>query len=503
MRYDHRIDGLRAIAIFTVIIYHLNFFYNEFQILPGGFFGVDVFFVISGYLITGILIEKKLSLKEFYIRRARRILPVLLIVVLTTSIFGYLILLPDQLIELSESSLSNIILSSNIYFWFEGQKYADETSLIKPLLHTWTLSVEEQFYLIYPLIILFFKRNKTFITIILIITFFSLLFSKLIGQYAPNFNFYLIFSRAWELGFGCILYISKDIKKKLNFFLSEFLSFTGLFLIFFAFCFFNDENNYPNLITLIPVVGTMLLIFSNNSKNTINIILQNKILTNFGLLSYSMYLWHYPIISFAKLTLFNESFSAKIVYFIIIIVISIISYNLIEKVFRNKQIISLKKFYLSLFFLVFSNFIINIVFIQKEGFQNRYSELKEIFPYYEPNNKNLTLESWRYLSDKKGNKKVFFDNKEDEFNFSPKFNSNKALKLLFVGDSHSKDLFNVFYTNKEFYKNFEFSRYGFNLEWLDNEKDIKINIFKNSNLLKEADIIIISNRWNSHKIKLK
>jgi len=128
----------------------------------------------------------------------------LLIVVSLTSIAGYFILLPDQLIELSETSLSNLLFSSNIYFWLEGQKYADETSLIKPLLHTWTLSVEEQFYFFYPFIILFFKRNNRYISIVLLISFTSLFFSKLIGYYAPNFNFYLIFSRTWEIGFGCM-----------------------------------------------------------------------------------------------------------------------------------------------------------------------------------------------------------------------------------------------------------------------------------------------------------
>ena len=268
MIYDKRIDGLRAIAVLTVIIYHLNIVLNNFRIFPGGFFGVDIFFVISGYLITGILIEKKITIKEFYIRRARRILPMLLIVVLLTSITGYFILLPDQLIELSETSLSNLLFSQNIYFWLDGQKYADETSLIKPLLHTWTLSVEEQFYFFYPLIILFFKINNRYISIVLLITFSSLFFSKLIEFYAPNFNFYLIFSRAWEIGFGCSIYfVKKNLKFKPGFLISEILGFIGLFLIFFSICFYDDKNNYPNFTTLLPVIGTTIIIINNNRSH--------------------------------------------------------------------------------------------------------------------------------------------------------------------------------------------------------------------------------------------
>ena len=501
MIYDKRIDGLRAIAVLTVIIYHLNFFYNGFKIFPGGFFGVDIFFVISGYLITGILLDKKITLKEFYIKRARRILPMLLIVVSLTSIAGYFILLPAQLIELSETSLSNLLFSSNIYFWLEGQKYADETSLIKPLLHTWTLSVEEQFYFFYPLILLFFKRNNRYISIVLLISFTSLFFSKLIEYYAPNFNFYLIFSRAWEIGFGCSIYfLKKHLKFKPSFLISEILGFFGLFLIFFSICFFNDKNNYPNFSTLLPVIGTFIILVNNNHKSLVNKFLQIKPLTIIGLISYSMYLWHYPIISYAKLTIFNESVQIKILHFLIIFVLSLLSYNFIERVFRDSNIINLRKFCTFLFLIISFIIFLNFLFIIKDGFSSRYAHLKTTFINYEPNNSFLTQESWKYLSDSNGKKKVFFDSKNDEKIYSPAFNSSDKYKVLIIGDSHSKDLFNVFYSNKSEYSKYEFARYGFNLEWFSNN-DNKIKIFKNSNLYKNSDIIIISTRWNLEKIK--
>jgi hypothetical protein len=213
-----------------------------------------------------------------------------------------------------------------------------------------------------------------------------------------------------------------------------------------------------------------------------------------------MYLWHYPIISYAKLTIFNESVQIKILHFLIIFVLSLLSYNFIERVFRDSNIINLRKFCTFLFLIISFIIFLNFLFIIKDGFSSRYAHLKTTFINYEPNNSFLTQESWKYLSDSNGKKKVFFDSKNDEKIYSPAFNSSDKYKVLIIGDSHSKDLFNVFYSNKSEYSKYEFARYGFNLEWFSNN-DNKIKIFKNSNLYKNSDIIIISTRWNLEKIK--
>ena len=187
INYRPEIDGLRAISVFAVILYHANFIlfgdtYKHF-LFKGGFIGVDIFFVISGYLITTlilkeILITNKFSFKKFYERRVRRVLPALLFCCIITSIVGYFILLPPSLIDFGKSILSIIFLSSNIYFWITGNTYGAESELLRPLLHTWSLSVEGQFYILFSLLFIilikFFKKN--FLIFIFIFFFFELIF---------------------------------------------------------------------------------------------------------------------------------------------------------------------------------------------------------------------------------------------------------------------------------------------------------------------------------------
>ena len=214
MRINYRpeIDGLRAIAVLSVILYHarLNFFdYNFFN---GGYFGVDIFFVISGYLITSI-IYKELYFKktflffDFYQRRIRRILPALLCVFIVTFPFSWIYLLPNSFIEYSESILYALGFSSNFYFQYSGLEYASENALLKPFLHTWSLSIEEQFYIIFPIILYFsYKYLNKYTFIVLFFLFISsFLFSYYGSINFPSLNFYLLPTRAWELLAGSLL----------------------------------------------------------------------------------------------------------------------------------------------------------------------------------------------------------------------------------------------------------------------------------------------------------
>ena len=209
MDYRKDIDGLRALAVLGVIAYHSEILIGDKFLLSGGFLGVDIFFVISGYLITSIIyresiINKNFSLLNFYERRARRLLPALLIVLFFTLFFVYHLLLPVQFVEYLKTVISSMFFYSNFYFHYTGQAYGQAILSTKPLLHTWSLSVEEQFYLLYPILFIFFFRIfKSNIKYLLYLGFLiSIIFASIISEKHASFNFYMIISRSWELIFG-------------------------------------------------------------------------------------------------------------------------------------------------------------------------------------------------------------------------------------------------------------------------------------------------------------
>ena len=227
MMYRPEINGLRAIAVISVIFYHANIDIFGRTFFSGGFLGVDIFFVISGYLITFIILKEikifnNFKLINFYERRIRRIVPAFLFTILLCLPFSYLFLLPEAYVDFSKSAISSIFFISNIYFNFTGNRYGEEDVLFKPLIHTWSLSVEEQFYIIFPLSLIFINRYlKKHISVFIIL---GILISISFSQYAsinhPGFNFYQIFSRMFELLLGSLLSYFQLYKKKIIFFSS-------------------------------------------------------------------------------------------------------------------------------------------------------------------------------------------------------------------------------------------------------------------------------------------
>ena len=224
--YKPEIDGLRALAVIGVIFYHS-------ELLPGGFLGVDIFFVISGYLITSIIYkeylnEKKFSFTNFYQKRIRRLLPALFFVILISSIVAYNFLLPSFFKEYVYSIIFSFFFSSNIYFHYEGQSYGANILSIKPFLHTWSLAIEEQFYLIFPLFFIIIAKFyfKNISLIIILVALISIIFSISIGNSHPSFNFYMLPSRAWELLAGSVLAILHAKKKE---FIKKILSVGNFF----------------------------------------------------------------------------------------------------------------------------------------------------------------------------------------------------------------------------------------------------------------------------------
>ena len=384
LTYRPEIDGLRAIAVGAVILYHADITIFGHQPFKGGFIGVDIFFVISGYLITSIILQElnttdSFSFKNFYERRVRRILPALLFVMLVSLPFAWIFLLPSGFVDFSKSILYSLGFSSNFYFHYSGQIYGAESGLLKPFLHTWSLSVEEQFYILFPIVLLItFKYFRKYLIYILILGFvISLGLADWGSRNYPSFNFYVLPTRGWELLAGSILAyfeIIKDQRSK-NKTLNLILPFTGLILIGHSILFFNNKMFHPSITTLSPIIGVCLIIWFSNKNELITKILSTKLFVGIGLISYSLYLWHYPIFAFARINdLFDSNIFYKIVFLIITIFISVISYNLVERPARNKE----NKFNIILykiFFVIILLILANLLSLIYNGFSARVPDL--------------------------------------------------------------------------------------------------------------------------------
>ena len=343
--YRPEVNGLRGIAVLGAVFYHAEIILGTFRIFPGGFLGVDVFIVISGYLMTAIISKEykatnTFSFKNYYKRRIRRLLPALLVVIFFTSIASYFIFLPSLFEEYIKSVFASIFFFSNFFFHYSGQAYGAQVLSEIPLLHTWSLSLEEQFYIIYPAILLglviYLKKRIELILIIGILL--SVIFASIITVNHQSFNYYMLPSRAWEFLFGALLGVKLDrIKSNENKKSKEVLALIGFIVLLFSFAFFDDSNFHPSYLTLIPVTATYLIIQNTSENSLINKVLSIPALIFIGLISYSFYLWHHPIFSFAKiLDIGQEGILVKILIIFISILLGFITYKFIEKPFRNE-----------------------------------------------------------------------------------------------------------------------------------------------------------------------
>lgn len=351
IKYRPEIDGLRAIAVIAVVIYHAKFIFNSNEFLSGGFLGVDIFFVISGYLITSIILRElettnSFNIARFYERRVRRILPALYTVMLTSIPFAWAFMLPKALKEYAGSALSSLFFGSNFWFWQEDS-YSAEPSQLKPLLHTWTLSVEEQFYVIFPIILLliwkFFKR--ALLPSILVLTFVSLALSHYGSAHFPDGNFYLLPTRGWELLAGVILAIlnlrrTQEQKNQSLKPIEQVMPVLGIVMVVGSILVFTETMRHPSFITIIPIVGTMLLIWFCRPGEFVTRILSTRVFVSIGLVSYSLYLWHFPVFAFARIQFVELSDWQKIGLIVLCVTLSVISYFLIEKPARRSKNIS-------------------------------------------------------------------------------------------------------------------------------------------------------------------
>ena len=336
MKYRAEIDGLRALAVVPVILFHAGF-----ELFSGGFVGVDVFFVISGYLITTILIEdienNRFSLVNFYERRARRILPALFFVMFMCFPFAWMLMLPSQMKAFSQSIVAVSLFASNMLFNNESG-YFDASVEEKPLLHTWSLAVEEQYYIVFPIFLLLawrFGKNKVFYSIILLAAI-SLALSELgWGKKDYVHNFYLTPSRLWELLAGSI---TAFIIQKRGVQPNNTLSLVGLAAILLAIFTYDKNTPFPSMYTLVPVIGVVLFVLFGEKKTFVAKILGKKIFVGIGLISYSAYLWHQPLFAFTKIKMIEDpSVAVMIIVSLLSFLLAFISWKFIEKPFRKKH----------------------------------------------------------------------------------------------------------------------------------------------------------------------
>jgi peptidoglycan/LPS O-acetylase OafA/YrhL len=336
LAYRPDIDGLRAVAVLSVVLFH-------FGIGPftGGFVGVDVFFVISGYLITAIIAREieagQFSLLGFYDRRVRRILPALVAVIVTSLIAGYLLLLPGDYEDLGDQAAYAVFGVGNFYF-LSNTGYFDRAADLMPLLHTWSLGVEEQFYLVWPIALYLLARRGNNSRIVIVGSLSLLIAVSLAWSvYAVSTNasvaFYMLHTRAWELALGALLVFTPSLSK----WAGEAAGFAGLALIAYAVFALDVQTPFPGFNALYPCLGAALIIWPKKHVTLVAHLLSTRGGVFIGWISYSLYLWHWPVLVFFRH--YNNggqpSLGEALVLLALSVVLSILCWRFVEKPFRS------------------------------------------------------------------------------------------------------------------------------------------------------------------------
>ena len=432
MKYRAEIDGLRALAVLPVILFHAGF-----EWFSGGFVGVDVFFVISGYLITTIIIsemaEGKFSIINFYERRARRILPALFFVMSACLPFAWFYLTPTDLKDFGQSLIAVSTFSSNILFWLESG-YFDTAAELKPLLHTWSLAVEEQYYILFPIfLMLTWRLGIKWVLVLLSVVFMVSLGVAQWGSYnSPSATFFLLPTRGWELlvGVFAAFYLKYNTHLKSHT-VNQMLSLLGFGMIAYSIIAFDKTTPFPSLYALIPTIGTGLLILCAVPKTFVHRLLSLKYIVGIGLISYSAYLWHQPLLAFARHRLLGDvSELILIALCFISLVMAWFSWKFVEAPFRSKQVFGRRKIF-AYSAVAITTFVLLGIFFQSEQAANK-SPTK--------------LQNVKFTSLGQKIKEVggVCSNKDfierDNFSFCELGDKDSDQTILFYGDSHLESI---------------------------------------------------------------
>lgn len=378
LKYRPDVDGLRALAIVPVMLFHADLGCS------GGFVGVDIFFVISGFLITALILKEirdgTFSMVTFLERRVRRIFPALVGVIIFTLVAGWFLYLPHDFMIIGKSVLAQVILMSNVFFC-RHTGYFGTSADTYPLLHTWSLAVEEQFYVFFPLLLIFLTRDSRFSIrkIVICLAFVSLVLSVGGSYYKPRETFYLLPTRGWELLLGAFLAASTGMRVSVQW-LKEAISFSGLGLILYSVLFYNNETRFPGLAAIPPCLGSALIIFSGDTKPTlVGRALAARPIVFIGLISYSLYLWHWPILVFSKYTITGDTggtlnWEFRITLLVASVAMAILSWRFIETPFRRRLLCPRRP---QVFFLAGFSMLALLVFgggvYLKDGIPSRFS----------------------------------------------------------------------------------------------------------------------------------
>ena len=504
IKYQPRIDGLRAVAVLAVLLFHAFPIY-----FSGGFIGVDIFFVISGYLITSIILtdleHSRFTFSEFYARRVRRIFPALIVVMASCLSFGYFRLIPSEFEQLGKHIAGGAIFVSNILL-FKESGYFDVSAATKPLLHLWSLGIEEQFYILWPLFAIFLYKTPRYILGGLLAVLLASLFSSTnSGLNNATAAFYMPTYRFWELLLGAILAVMHAgygvkiptflINSSAYKFLTSNLSWIGIAILVIAFTLIDKSKNFPGWWALLPTVGALLLIADSSTCWIKEKVMSNKALVWVGKISYPLYLWHWPLLTFAYIE--NDakqlSFMMTVSMLLLSFFLAYVTYVFVEKPVRfgkNQQ-----NTIVYLCSAMFVLFIIGVTIKATNGLPQRYSgEMKDIASY---NHKHTdTRRGVCFL-----NENQYFS--EMEVECTEKNNANQKLIFLW-GDSHAASTYpglkKATSEDKEKYRLAQYTSSGCP-PFLDVSSSWRVNCKANNDYiikkLKEdkPDTVILSGYW--------
>nr|WP_245216584.1 acyltransferase family protein [Sagittula salina] len=505
--YRPEIDGLRTIAVVPVILYHLKIPIAGGTLLPGGFLGVDVFFVISGFLITQILLAERertgrFSLWRFYQRRARRILPALLMVMLASAVAAWAIMQPDELRRFSESAVAALAFVSNIFWYFRLGEYGAQSGLMQPMLHTWSLAIEEQFYLVFPLLLMALPvRQPRLVAGVLIgLLLASLILAQATTLWNHDLSFFSPVSRAWELLAGALLAVAarRLPGRALPAWggLGRLLPALALAVLLASMALVHlPEVDHPGLVSLPTVLATMVLLWFTRPSEPVTRLLSLPPVVYIGKLSYSLYLWHFPIFAFGRLCAVDLPGPLDWAAWVLLtLACSIAGYHLVERRFRfdvgNRA--------LAATLLVSVALVVGFAGLVRETnllVRERDGDLVALYGANEMDNKKLAARSWSILDQLAGDEKIRGtkaargpSRDESTRNW---FTAPEALHVLIVGNSHSKDLFNALHLNAEAFPGMQFARFGMATAF---PEDQRRTLYAAPNFA-AADVVLIAPRY--------
>lgn len=430
--YRRDIDGLRAVAVLAVIAFHANP-----SLMPGGFAGVDVFFVLSGYLITGVMVHAlqsgRFSFAEFYARRMKRIFPAYIAVATATLLVSSYLLIPNDYIFYTTSLAASWAFLSNVFFSMLSWGYFGQRTEEFPLLHTWSLSVEEQFYFVFPILLAFlFRRHRKHLVPALVLA--GLAFLAM-SEYRTGEikSYFLITSRAHELIIGALTWFAAQRFTLRDARVASALAVTGIALVAGSFLLIHKDLPFPGINSLYPCIGAAMLILSGRTENAILPVLQSRPLVAMGLISYSLYLWHWPIFSFLRYRQIALTFSVASSAVALAFMLAYVTWKYVENPVRRNRLLGFRQAVLPLYLVPAGIFMsIGLYSYLTEGAPRRFSsDVRELISSYSferdltracsvraEDYKQITLD---YLAEHC----AFGDMKQDE------------ARVLLIGDSHA------------------------------------------------------------------